>query len=285
MRSGESCIAIRPWRLGSIWSRSESSGGASNFIRKNPSRMRRPAATRRRSPICARRRMRWRARPAWARSVAWPAAAACCIARPSSCRSAAPASRSKSRDPQVAEQFARVGAAGRRRPVAAGSGGRSFGRADGRRTAPHDPPLSPRPGPALLDPIAARLQLRRCKRCGPKSRRRPPAARTRSSSVVAAADGRTSRWRSTIAAPATRKSNLLPVDCELLTDDLLTRTLERLRPSRTNAASRPTLLLENLERMPAAHQSLLLAAIRQNAMNARIIATIDRANIAHADDG
>ncbi len=72
-----------------------------------------------------------------------------------------------------------------------------------------------------------------------------------------------------------KEANLLPVDCELLTDDLMARTLERLRPSRANASVRPTLLLENLERMPAAHQSLLLAAIRQNAIDARIIATID----------
>jgi DNA-binding NtrC family response regulator len=72
-----------------------------------------------------------------------------------------------------------------------------------------------------------------------------------------------------------KEVNLLPVDCELLTDDLMTRTLERLRPSRTNVGLRPTLLLENLERMPAAHRSLLLAAIRQNSMDARIIATIN----------
>ena len=69
----------------------------------------------------------------------------------------------------------------------------------------------------------------------------------------------------------------MPVDCELLTDDLLDADARQTAAvTRRRRATRPTLLLENLECMPAAHQSLLLAAIRQNAIDARIIATIDR---------
>ena len=64
--------------------------------------------------------------------------------------------------------------------------------------------------------------------------------------------------------PTGDDATLIPLDCELLTEDLLERSLDKLRPSRTTAAARPTLLLENLERMSAAHQSLLLSAIRQN---------------------
>lgn len=70
------------------------------------------------------------------------------------------------------------------------------------------------------------------------------------------------------------ETRLVPHNCDLLTDDLFARTLEKLRPSRAAADSRPTLLLENLECMSAAHQSLLLIAIRQNSIHARLIATI-----------
>ena len=67
-------------------------------------------------------------------------------------------------------------------------------------------------------------------------------------------------------------TNLLPIDCRLLSDDLLRRILERLRgPSSTG--QRPTLLLENLESMSAAHQALLSSAIREKLLGARIIAT------------
>jgi DNA-binding NtrC family response regulator len=76
--------------------------------------------------------------------------------------------------------------------------------------------------------------------------------------------------------PAGDDATLLPLDCEVLTEDLLERALDKLRPSRTAAVARPTLLLENLERMSAAHQSILLNAIRQSAIDARIIATIDK---------
>ncbi len=67
-------------------------------------------------------------------------------------------------------------------------------------------------------------------------------------------------------------ASLFPVDCQTLTDDMIERTLNKLRPSRT-ADARPTLLLENLECMSASHQLLLLAAIRQNSIDARVIAT------------
>jgi DNA-binding NtrC family response regulator len=68
------------------------------------------------------------------------------------------------------------------------------------------------------------------------------------------------------------EARLLPVDCERLTDDLLRRVLERLREA-ASGMQRPTLLLENLEHMPTAHQSLLSSAIQEKLLNARIIAT------------
>jgi DNA-binding NtrC family response regulator len=74
---------------------------------------------------------------------------------------------------------------------------------------------------------------------------------------------------------ANDEAKLLPVDCGLLTDDLMERTLERLRPSPTDGRQRSTLLLENLENMSAAHQLLLLMAIRQGTIDARILATIN----------
>jgi DNA-binding NtrC family response regulator len=73
---------------------------------------------------------------------------------------------------------------------------------------------------------------------------------------------------------ATDDVRLVPVDCRLTTDDLMARTLDRLQSSRSESGSRPTLLLENLECMPSAHQSQLLAAIKENRIAARILATI-----------
>lgn len=71
-------------------------------------------------------------------------------------------------------------------------------------------------------------------------------------------------------------AKLLPIDCELLTDDRLRRVIDNLRALPGDAIQRPTLLLENLESMSAPHRSLLLAAIRQDLFSARIIATCRR---------
>jgi DNA-binding NtrC family response regulator len=68
-------------------------------------------------------------------------------------------------------------------------------------------------------------------------------------------------------------TKFLPIDCELLTDDLLRRVLERLRASGGASVQRTTLLLENLEHMTAAHQSLLASAIHEKLLAARVIAT------------
>lgn len=72
------------------------------------------------------------------------------------------------------------------------------------------------------------------------------------------------------------EARLLPIDCRQLSDDLLRRVLERLREA-ASGMQRPTLLLENLEYMPAAHQSLLRSAIQEKLLNARIVATFDGA--------
>ena len=67
-----------------------------------------------------------------------------CIGRRNSCRSTVRERRSQNAiDRADAREFGVSGAAGRRRHVAAGSCGRAVGRADGRRTAPHDPPVPP----------------------------------------------------------------------------------------------------------------------------------------------
>ncbi len=71
-------------------------------------------------------------------------------------------------------------------------------------------------------------------------------------------------------------TKLVPIDCELLSDDLLRRILEHLRSSGSEAVQRPTLLLENIERMSASHQSLLASAITEKLLGARIIATSSR---------
>src|SRR6476646_4107423 len=71
-------------------------------------------------------------------------------------------------------------------------------------------------------------------------------------------------------------TKLLPIDCELLSDDLLRRVLERLRDPGGGKVQRPTLLLENLERMSAAHQALLASAIHEKLLGARLIATCSR---------
>ncbi len=68
-------------------------------------------------------------------------------------------------------------------------------------------------------------------------------------------------------------ANLLPINCQLMSDDLLRRVLERLRHPGSGAASRSTLLLENVEQMQPAHQTLLASALREKRLSARIIAT------------
>ncbi len=68
-------------------------------------------------------------------------------------------------------------------------------------------------------------------------------------------------------------AKLVAVDCELLNDDLLRRALDSLGAANTTSRERTTLLLENLESLSSAHQSLLLSAVRENQLTARILAT------------
>jgi transcriptional regulator with AAA-type ATPase domain len=77
----------------------------------------------------------------------------------------------------------------------------------------------------------------------------------------------------TSAADASVK--LVPIDCGLLNDDNWRRTLDSLRGGRGDARQRPTLLLENIERLAAPLQSQLVEAIRQNRIAARIMAICD----------
>jgi DNA-binding NtrC family response regulator len=66
---------------------------------------------------------------------------------------------------------------------------------------------------------------------------------------------------------------LTPLDCRTLNDDLMRRTLSTVADSGGDAEHRPTLLLENLESLHAAHQSQLMEAIRHHVIKARIIGT------------
>ncbi len=67
---------------------------------------------------------------------------------------------------------------------------------------------------------------------------------------------------------------LIPIDCEVLTDDLLRRSLETLRAAPGSTKHRSTLLLQNLEHLSPAYQTELLNTILRNAMPARIIGTM-----------
>ena len=69
---------------------------------------------------------------------------------------------------------------------------------------------------------------------------------------------------------------LVPVDCEVAGDDMLRRALDAVRDTAGDSRQRPTLLLENLDRLGESQQSQLMAAIRQNAVPARIVATCSR---------
>lgn len=68
-------------------------------------------------------------------------------------------------------------------------------------------------------------------------------------------------------------ARLVPVDCEVVSDDVLRRVMDGVRASGTGG--RPTLLLENLDRLSAAHQMMLVLAISQKTVLARVIATFD----------
>jgi DNA-binding NtrC family response regulator len=80
-------------------------------------------------------------------------------------------------------------------------------------------------------------------------------------------------------------TRLVSVNCEELTDDLLRRGLENIRPRVDETKNRPTLLLENLDAISAAHQSIFLAAVSQRGAAPRVIATYSKpAPLAAADD-
>ncbi len=78
-------------------------------------------------------------------------------------------------------------------------------------------------------------------------------------------------------------AKLVPIECELLTDDLLRRIVDRLRTAPDEPVPRPTLLLENLDRLSTTHQLPLAAAVAQKSLNARIIATSARFTLNAAD--
>ena len=78
---------------------------------------------------------------------------------------------------------------------------------------------------------------------------------------------------------------LVPVDCEVAGDDMLRRALDAVRDTTGDTRQRPTLLLENLDRLGESQQSQLMAALRQNAVPARIIATCSEDTFTHSRAG
>jgi DNA-binding NtrC family response regulator len=71
-------------------------------------------------------------------------------------------------------------------------------------------------------------------------------------------------------------AKLVPVACEVANDDMLRRSLDAVRDTASDTRHASTLLLENLERLAEPQQSQLVAALRQNPIPARIIATCSR---------
>jgi DNA-binding NtrC family response regulator len=67
---------------------------------------------------------------------------------------------------------------------------------------------------------------------------------------------------------------LIALQCEVVSDELLRRALDALRAAAGEPRHPPTLLLEHLEALTAAHQAQLLTAIRHNSWRARIIGTL-----------
>jgi transcriptional regulator with PAS, ATPase and Fis domain len=96
--------------------------------------------------------------------------------------------------------------------------------------------------------------------------------------------GRSHVARAIHYATANAEVSLLPINCEMLTDELWERTLEKLRPSRSASMPRTTLILENLECIRAAHAQILASAMRENKVDARIIATLDPTTSKTLDD-
>jgi DNA-binding NtrC family response regulator len=66
---------------------------------------------------------------------------------------------------------------------------------------------------------------------------------------------------------------LVPVDCELVSEDLLRRRLDSLRTS-DDSQHRPTLLLVNLDRLSEPLGSQLLHAVAARSFSARVVATV-----------
>jgi DNA-binding NtrC family response regulator len=78
---------------------------------------------------------------------------------------------------------------------------------------------------------------------------------------------------------------LIPFDCALAGDDSLRQALMGVANQRDDIRGRPTLLLENIECLPSAHQTQLLSAIRQNMISARIVATAGSRHISDSIAG
>jgi DNA-binding NtrC family response regulator len=75
-------------------------------------------------------------------------------------------------------------------------------------------------------------------------------------------------------AAGDRAAKLLPLDCRVLNEDLLRRAVDALCAGGRQPRQRPTLLLENLEYLPAPYQSQLLQVLGPQAASSRVLATL-----------
>jgi transcriptional regulator with AAA-type ATPase domain len=76
--------------------------------------------------------------------------------------------------------------------------------------------------------------------------------------------------------PVEPAPKLIPIQCEVVSEELLRRALDSLRNSAGEPRHPPTLLLEDLDTLATSYQSQLLTVIRQNAWRMRIFATCSR---------
>jgi DNA-binding NtrC family response regulator len=71
-------------------------------------------------------------------------------------------------------------------------------------------------------------------------------------------------------------AKLARINCETVTETQLAQTIDRIQNwSATSSRPGSTLLLENLERLSAVHQTVLSQAIEQHKLNVRLIATLN----------
>jgi DNA-binding NtrC family response regulator len=70
-------------------------------------------------------------------------------------------------------------------------------------------------------------------------------------------------------------AKLVPIDCALVTDELLRRAFDTLRTAAAEVRCRATLLLEHVDFLPEAYQEQILRAVADGGISAQIVATAE----------